>query len=229
MHPEEGGLLDFGVQLAKRAAFRWPLLRELSRPRYAYNLTPGELSWLCTAISDTKDAGGYVVEVGCARGMTAAFLLTHMKSIADARPYICIDTFNGFVKRDVEFEVSERGKRRSWYRGFSYNDPAIFDANLRRLGHSNHRTVKADAAEIDWASFALIDVMLLDVDLYLPTKLVLAASCAFWSPTARILVDDVVASKAYDGAGAAVSEFCKERPFVMTPIGEKGGVISRRA
>ena len=49
MHPEEGGLLDFGVQLAKRAAFRWPLLRELSRPRYAYNLTPGELSWLCTA------------------------------------------------------------------------------------------------------------------------------------------------------------------------------------
>src|ERR1700730_17088792 len=103
--PKEGTFADLAVQHLKRAAFRWPGLRELSRPRYDYNIEPTQLAWLCRAIEDTRTAHasdvstqGCVAEVGVARGMTSVFLLEHMRQIGDKRTYVCIDTFSGFRK-----------------------------------------------------------------------------------------------------------------------------------
>jgi len=80
MEIREGTAGDLILQWVKRAAFRWPVLRDFSRPRYSYNIYPSQLSWLCHAITATRDnSGGCIVEVGCARGMTTAFLLAHME------------------------------------------------------------------------------------------------------------------------------------------------------
>jgi O-methyltransferase len=222
----EGTLADFALQQAKRAAFRWPVVREFSRPRYPYNITPGQLAWLCDAIDATrKCSDGCIVEVGCARGMTTLFLLEHMRNAGDNRQYICIDTFEGFVRSDVEYEVEHRGKRTRDFRGFGYNDAAIFEANIRKCGHTNVKFVKSDVSLFSWENIPPIDVMLLDVDLYQPTKTALSASFSRWSKSARVMLDDCQPGTIYDGASVAYQEFCFERGFAPTIVGSKGGVI----
>src|SRR5688500_10781358 len=113
-------------QLIKRAAFRWPILRDVVRPRYSFNIAPMQLCWLAEAINDTRNGDGCIVEVGVARGMTSTFLLEQMRRTGDERTYYCIDTFSGFVREHAAFEVSERGKKPSEYRAFSYGDAGIF-------------------------------------------------------------------------------------------------------
>jgi hypothetical protein len=154
---KEGSVADLLTQQLKRAAFRWPGLRELSRPRYNYNLEPIQLAWLCSAIGNTK-AGcgsstgnkGCIVEVGVARGMTSVFLLQHMKQLGDNRPYFCLDTFAGFVQKDVDYEVRFRHKRKSHFRGFSYNHKEVFEHNLVKCGFNNFAIIQSDASTVDW-------------------------------------------------------------------------------
>jgi len=229
MEIREGTAGDLILQWVKRAAFRWPVLRDFSRPRYGYKISPSQLSWLCDAITATQGgSSGCVVEVGCARGMTTAFLLEHMSNIGDRRPYVCLDTFGGFTPADVQFEVDRRGKRPQDYRGFSYNDAAIFHRNIAKCGYANFRTIQSDVGAFDWRSIPPVDVMLLDVDLYAPTKAGLENSIARWSPDAHIMVDDVASDHIYDGAGYAYREFCDANGFAPTLIGTKGGIILAR-
>jgi len=210
----------------KRVAFRWPILNEISRPRYAYNLTPAQLSWLCDAITATKDdAEGCIVEVGCARGMTTAFLLQHMSNIGDRRPYICIDTFSGFTDADVDFEVKERGKKASEFYGFTYMDAEVFRHNILKLGHRNCQVFVGDAADFDWSIIPEIAVMLVDVDLFLPTKAVLERSASRWAAGARIMVDNVKPDRDFDGAHQAYHEFCRARGLSASLVGDRSGVF----
>jgi hypothetical protein len=231
--PKEGTLADAVVQQLKRVVFRWPGLRELSRPRYSYNIEPAQLAWLCKAIEDTHvststcESGepGCIVEVGVARGMTSVFLLEHMRQLGDQRTYICLDTFSGFTSQDVEHEVKARGKMRSHFRGFQYNDKKIFEQNLRKCGLDHVVVCQGDVGSFNWHSIPPIDVMLLDVDLYLPTKAVLANSFERWSKQARIMLDDISPGGDYDGAYQAYREFCQARRIPETKVGNKGGVI----
>jgi hypothetical protein len=232
--PKEGTLLDLFTQQVKAVAFRWPGLRELSRPRYVYNIEPAQIAWLCQAIEETRIPQaadrdrGCVVEVGVARGMTSVFLLEHMSQIRDERTYVCVDTFSGFTERDVEHEVREREKQPSSYRSFSYNRKEIFEQNLAKCGFTNYLVIQADAGTFDWGALPRIDVMLLDVDLYFPTRADLRNSSSRWSHQARIMVDDVTPNTNYDGAFQAYHEFCKEHDFPEEKVGNKGGVIRKR-
>jgi hypothetical protein len=229
---KEGSAADLLTQQVKRAAFRWPGLRELSRPRYNYNLEPAQLAWLCVAIEKTKPASessagnkGCIVEVGVARGMTSVFLLQHMRHLRDNRTYFCMDTFAGFVQKDVDYEVKFRHKKKTHFRGFSYNHQEIFERNLVKCGFNNFAIIQSDASAIDWNKLPNIDVMLLDVDLYMPTKSVLDNSVGQWSKDAYVMVDDVGPAGDYDGASQAYTEFCKEKGFLECRVGNKGGVI----
>lgn len=221
-----GGPAEYLIETIKKIAYRAPLVNELSRPNYRYNLEPAQLAWLCHALDATAGAGeGAVVEVGVARGLTTVFLLEHMRRSGDRRPYYCIDTFTGFVPEEIAFEVSRRGKRPTHYRSFAYNDVRVFTRNIRRFGFDNVRVVKCDAGSFDWSAIPLIDLMLLDVDLYLPTKAVLERSSPRWSKAARIMVDDVTSGGDYDGAYAAFHEFCAAHGLPSTRVGNKGGVL----
>ena len=229
---KEGSVADLLTQQLKRAAFRWPVLRELSRPRYNYSLEPIQLAWLCSAIENTKaactsstDTAGCIVEVGVARGMTSVFLLQHMKQLGDNRTYFCMDTFAGFMQRDVDYEVRFRQKRKTHFRGFSYNHKEIFERNLVKCGFNNFAIIQVDASTVEWHKLPKIDVMLLDVDLYMPTKSVLDNSMGQWSRHAYVMVDDVGPAGDYDGASQAYTEFCKESGLTEFRVGNKGGVI----
>jgi hypothetical protein len=226
---KEGSIAFWLSVQAKRAFFRWPFLRELARPRYPYIVQPSLLAWLCQAIEETrKTSNGCIVEVGVARGMTTVFLLEHMRVQSDTRPYICVDTFAGFIPSHIEFEVSRRGKATpSHYGGWAYNDQGVFESNLRKCGYLNWRTLKADAAEFDWSTLPPIDVMFIDLDIYVPTKAVLERAWPYFSASARILVDDCRHSHVYDGAGEAYREFCRERGIQVITVGTNGGAIIR--
>lgn len=218
--------LSWLTQPAKWIAYRAPVLSDVSRPRYPYGLEPAQIAWLCNAISDTRGGSGCIVEVGVARGMTTTFLAEHMRLSGDQRPYFCIDTFGGFVESDVEHEVAVRKKDRSAYGAFSYNDVDIFRANMRKNGYSNVECVVSDASKFDWSGIPQIDVMLLDVDLYLPTLAVLRNSRSRWSRNHRVMVDDVKQGGSWDGAHQAYHEFAGEAQLATQAIGGKGGVFA---
>lgn len=179
------------INLLTRAAYRWPVLRDFFRPQYRYQLQPPELIWLCNAIDRTRHDNVCVVEVGVARGKTSVFLLEYMRTTFDPRPYYCIDTFAGFLKPHVEFEVTNRGKRSGDYIAFSYTHRPTFVRNIRKAGFKNCHVIQADAAVFDWASIAPINVMLIDVDLYLPTMGTLEGAYPHISGGGAILVDNV--------------------------------------
>jgi predicted O-methyltransferase YrrM len=215
------------LEAAKRIAFRSRLLNRFSRPDYPYGIEPIQLAWLCQAIEDTRSQGGsgHIVEVGVARGMTSFWLCTHLAMQNDPRTFAAIDTFSGFTKDDVSHEVTERGKRREDLRGFAYNDARIYASNLRRSGHPRISVHESDVAEFDWKRVAPIDVMLLDVDLYAPTRAVLERALPCLSAAARIMVDDCRPGTAYDGANQAYEEFCAAHKVAATRIGRRAGVI----
>jgi hypothetical protein len=165
------------------------------------------------------------VEVGVARGMTSVFLLEHMRQTGDMRTYVCVDTFSGFTKQDVAHEVKVRGKKHNHFRGFKYNNKEIFENNLRKCGFDNFSVFECDAGTFEWGEIPIIDVMLLDVDLYAPTKAVLENSIEHWSKSARIMIDDISPGGDYDGAFQAYHEFCESTGLPEMRIGKKGGVI----
>src|SRR5947209_19944141 len=96
----------------KYVAYRTPLMRLLG-PRYPYKISPGQLTFLCDAISATSKTGGSILEIGAAKGDTSVFLLEHLRTTGDPRKLHLIDTFSGFTPDSVTHEVTIRGKERS--------------------------------------------------------------------------------------------------------------------
>jgi len=215
------------MQEVKRAIFRLPGAGRRLIPPYSPMLETDQLIWLCDAVDRTRAAatGGCIVEVGVARARTSSFLLAHMREHGDKRPYYCIDTLQGFTASDVAYEVEQRGKPAGALTGFAVNDRDLIELGLRRQGFDNVVVVEADAGAFDWSKLPPIDVLLVDVDLYKPSKAVLAASQAFWSHVARVMVYDMRSDTAFDGAHQAYMEFCAERRYSPRLVGTKSGVI----
>jgi hypothetical protein len=220
------------MQEIKRAVFRLPGVSRVMIPRYPFMVQPDQLIWLCQALDRTREARaragsgqGCIVEVGVARGQTSSFLLTHMRHHGDNRPYCCIDTFQGFTPSDVAHEVDQRGKSAISLRGFAVNDRALIEQSLKRQGFSNVVVIEADAGRFEWSNLPPVDVMLIDVDLYRPTKAVLVNSQPHWAPFAHVMVDDVKDGTQFDGAHQAYTEFCNEQHYPPRMIGTKAGVL----
>ncbi|MEM6384287.1 MAG: class I SAM-dependent methyltransferase [Pseudomonadota bacterium] len=210
--------------------YRTPAINSVTRPKYPYGLVPAQLTWLCNAIDATRQADGgsepgCIVEIGVAQGKSTVFLLEHMRDMGDTRPYYCVDTFSGFVDEHVEHEVNAREKKRAAFSAFSYNDEEIFKKNIEANGFSNMHTLAGDAVKVDWSSLPPIDVMLLDVDLYIPTLQILNNSRPFWSANAHILLDDVKPGGNWDGAEQAYREFTEANDLPYVKVGSKGGSI----
>jgi O-methyltransferase len=210
--------------LLKYAIYRTPLFRFFA-PRYPYYLNPAELAFLCDAISLTRETGGSIIEIGVAKGDTSIFLLEHLRTTQDDRSLHLIDTFSGFTQDSLEYEIRNRAKAPKDMGAFRYGDQAIFEQSLRQRGYSSFRSLKADAARVDYSQFAPIAVVLLDIDLYLPTKAVLEAISPHMARPGFILVDDCRPDTPWDGALLAYREFIEAHGHAPVFIGEKGGVI----
>jgi predicted O-methyltransferase YrrM len=211
------------VQVLKRFAYRSRSLNWLSRPRYDYNVEPAELAFLVHAIERTSGLEGAIVEIGVARGMTTVFLNEHLAVTGDPRRYLCVDTFSGFTRRDIAYEVDRRGKRHGAYGGFTYLDAGVFSRNL--AGYDRVAVLQKDCNELTGSDLGPVSVAFLDVDLYQPTRRALEVLYEAAQPGGVILVDDVRPGGIYDGANAAYDEFCSAMGLEPVIVGTKAGAV----
>jgi len=216
------------TEIAQKFVYRLPSLSRWVAPRYRYKISPGELSFLCEAMTATSGSSGSILEIGVARGETSAFSLEHLRTTNDPRRVFFLDTFSGFTEDSIEYEVGVRGKQKKSYGAFRYGDEEIFARNLRVRGYENFTTVKGDASALDFAQFAPIDVVLLDIDLYVPTKSVLEKIWPHLATPGYICVDDCQGDTQWDGAFQAYQEFILSKGLDAKVVGGKGGVIIKR-
>lgn len=220
-------MLSAAARLLKHAAFRSPLARFLA-VRYVYNFRPAQLCFLVDCLERTRELPGPILEVGCFSGATTIWLNTHLRATGRMKEYVAIDTFEGFVPRDVDHEVAARGKqshREVLRTAFALNDPAWVRRSLALSGFPDVRVVKADASRYDYAAHRDVSFALIDVDLYLPVRSALEGLWDRMAPGGIVVVDDCAPDNLYDGALQAYREFVAARGLQERIVHEKLGVI----
>jgi hypothetical protein len=193
---------------------------------YPYLFNPRQLQELAAQLLGTKCEGA-VVEVGCCQGWTTCFLVEAMLEVGIERPYICIDTFSGFLKEDIDVEHQKRGKKESYEADFLFNNKKWFDTSMHRARYKNVKAFKADASTFDYASIGPIAFCLLDLDIYRPMKLSLPSIYACLAKGGTMVVDDCKEEGKWDGAFQAYSEFCQESGVATHIVLQKLGIIKK--
>lgn len=213
------------IDLIKIVAFRYT---RFGAPKYPFpTVEPIELATLICEIERLKDTAGSIVEIGVARGMTTRFLSEHLiRSGYSNQKYYAIDTFQSFLKRDIDYEVNHRGKKRWNFRGqFKYNDFDVWKRNFKEFLFV--KAIQSDCVVFDYGSIAPIKIAFLDVDLYLPIKESLPKIYEHVCEGGIIFVDDVKDNYQYDGSYQAYMEFCNEMKITPTILGNKCGIIRK--
>jgi O-methyltransferase len=216
--------------LIKEILFNTPL-RKYFFPRYNCYFTPIQLLFICQCIDHTNHCDGCIAEVGCARGATTVFLNKYIDGQTIQKIYFAIDTFAGFVREDIVFEIVNRAKSGNLYSGgasFSVNKKKWFDKTMQQNGIARVRSIRANVNEYDFKTLAPVSFALLDVDLYRPTKKALHGLFEVLSPGGMIVVDDCDSSQIqWDGSDQAYKEFMQEINQTPEIIHEKLGVIRK--
>src|SRR5262245_30335112 len=116
-------------ELAKKFVFRHT---PFGAPTYPYTSDPIELALLVMEMERLRGRPGIILEVGVARGMTTRFMAEHSKRNTGDR-IVALDTFSSFTKRDLDYEMKERGKTATELAGFGYNDFETWKRNFQAL------------------------------------------------------------------------------------------------
>ena len=196
------------IRFLKLLFFKTPLWRYFL-PIMKFDMTVGQLNFMLETISEIKSEG-IIFEVGVGGGSTSV-ILNHVNIHREnPRPFYAIDTFYGFVEKDIKFENEKRGKNDN-YLDYRSNSKEWYTKTLVAHGVKNAHIFECDAKLFDYDAIPGIAFCLIDLDLYLPTKDVLPKIYNNVVPGGVIVVDDCspLESK-YDGAGEAYREFCKE-------------------
>lgn len=205
--------------------------RQRVLPRYVYNFDAAQLCFLCGCLERTREVEGCIVEVGVAGGETTLFLNRYLDAIKSAKEYVAVDTFGGFVRDDVDFEVTARGKLLKDYQGidsFRVNKKEWYDATMRMNGVTRVRSIEADVNEFELKTLGGISFCLLDVDLYRPIKKALGAVYEALGVGGIIAVDDCSHVDArWDGALQAYQEFMGALGRPEEIVLGKLGVVSK--
>ena len=207
-------------EITKKFLFRYT---KLGSPTYSYNLEPLQLAEIIHSLDKVKDLEGSLCEIGVARGMTTRFICEHIKELKNVPKFYCIDTFDSFVKDDINYEVEHRNKKRSELSGFSYNNFESWKRNFKNF--SFVKAIQEDVKNFNFERIKPIKFALLDVDLYLPTLSALKKLKKNMTKGGIIIVDDVNKNNSWDGANQAFYEFVKENSINFKLVGKKCGVI----
>lgn len=194
--------------------------------RYPYMYLPSQIAELAKQLLSVKVPGA-ALEVGCNQGWTTCFLVEAMLEQGVKRDYVCIDTFTGFTRKDVDFETIHRGKAADVYDDyFLINDPKWLTASVERFGYSNVSVHKADATSFDYQAIGKIAFALVDVDLYRPVMESLKRIIPHMAEGGVIVVDDCdERDDHWKGAYLAYIEFCNERGILPEIMCRKLGII----
>ena len=200
--------------------------RDFILPSYPYAINPAMLSFLTRAIDENRGKGGAVCEIGVGWGHTSVFLLEHMRSAGYEDRVVFVDTFRGFTSESMDHEVAHRGKLKKEIDRFGYASPGVYEKNLRKQGYDRFEVIAADCEKVDWPRIGSLAVVLLDVDLYLPTLRTLEAIWPLLVPGGVVLVDDCQPDQVFDGALQAYSEFTEARNLPFEIVGGKAGLLT---
>ena len=200
--------------------------RDFILPSYPYAINPAMLSYLTRSIDENRGKGAAVCEIGVGWGHTSVFLLEHMRSAGYEERVVFVDTFRGFTSESIAHEVAHRGKLKREIDRFGYASPRVFAKNLHRQGYDCFEVIASDSEKVDWARIGSLAVVLLDVDLYLPTLRTLEAIYPLLVPGGVIVVDDCQPDQVFDGALQAYSEFTEARNLPFEIVGGKAGLIN---
>jgi len=216
--------------LVKRALF-WSPLRSYVLYKYRYAFSPAQLARLTTLLTEAVAAPGDCLEVGCYRGYTTVWLNRHLDAVSPAKRYHAVDTFGGFVPADVAHEQQARGKASRddarAFAKFTINSQAWFDATMRQNAITRVTSHAAAVQNFVFPEQARYCFALIDVDLYLPTKVALERLWPRLSPGGVIVVDDCQENHVYDGSRQALEEFCAAQGVTFEIVEQKLGVIRR--
>ncbi len=204
-------------------------LRHFSLYKYRYAFTPQQLCALVQLTDEALRVPGDLAEIGCYRGYTTVFLNKHLDHVAPDRRYLVIDTFGGFTASSVEHEIKTRGKRSDdrAFKKFTVNSLRTFVETLR-LNRINR--VTALASDIERAQLPAdrrYSFLLLDVDLYAPSKHALELFWPLMTPGGVIVVDDCQTDHVYDGSRQALEEFCQTHGLQFELVAGKLGVLRK--
>jgi predicted O-methyltransferase YrrM len=204
--------MSSSVSIAFKKFRKWALfftpLRSIFLYKHEFMQSPRQLQTLLELFEETKDIHGDVVEVGVAYGHTTILLNRLMEEQGVEKKYIAIDTFSGFLPKDIQYERESRDKKKDNYSAFQVNAKAWFDKTMEINYINRVESYEMDAGEFQFSS--PVSFCLLDVDIYLPTKKVLENIWPHISPGGIILIDDCKDNSNFDGSFQAYQEFIKE-------------------
>jgi SAM-dependent methyltransferase len=214
---------------AKEAVIRTPLARFVL-PRFAYNMNAVQLCELCALLKEASGQEGGVLEAGCFEGRTTLFLENFLTAAGRAKPYYCLDTFEGFTRGDISAEVGSRGKSPASFTGFRVNSIAWFRRTMALNRVSRVTAFKADVGSFDYAMLGQLCFALLDVDLYEPTRRALPGVWRQLVPGGVLVVDDCnEGTHIFDGARQAAVEFARSAGVSLAVRAGKLGVLRKPA
>jgi len=213
------------VLIGVRSLLWYTPFRHYMYYRYTYSFTPEQLAFFVGCLNDTREVDGDIFEIGCAAGQTTCFLNRHLQQSNIAKDYYCIDTFHGFTSEDVNFEVSQRGKKGSDFTGFRVNQLKWFMYTLKQNRCDRVFCVRTDVQRYKFCR--PISFCLLDVDLYRPTLYALKHIWPLLSPGGIIVVDDCRPANEFDGALQAYTEFTESQKIPARFVMDKLGLIQK--
>jgi SAM-dependent methyltransferase len=179
-------------------------------------------------VERTREIPGAIAEVGCASGSSTVFLNKYMDAQGIEKPYFALDTFSGFVAEDVQFEVEKRGKARNFFNGFQANKKKWFDATMHSNAITRVRSIEVDVNRYDLTELGAFSFVLLDVDLYRPSRKALPELYRALSPGSIMVVDDCDATNVrWDGADQAYKEFMRDIEKPAEIVHHKLGVVRK--
>jgi len=189
--------------------------------------SPAQLILIADLALQASKVAHNFYEVGCGHGDTTVFL----KKLLDERgvdaSYTVIDTFQGFLDRDVVYEVNQRHTPDTIRQRFAKNK-VDWVAKRFRVNGVSIDVFKQDACTFDFGSRGSIAFCLLDVDLYLPTKDLLPKVYDHMVEGGVLIVDDCdQGHPEWNGAYSAFMEFVQSRNIRHSIMLQKLGIIRK--
>jgi hypothetical protein len=153
-------------------------------------IQPQRLMYYLQAIVDTASVPGPIVEIGSHLCGTSVIAYKMMKNLGINKPYICVDTFSGFVPDQLATDVAAGTPKRD---GFLFADNSI---GLVRRVLKVHNATGIQLMQRDCTRLLPVDfpdgisLCLLDVDLSDPIYQGLHRVWPLINCGGKILVDD---------------------------------------
>jgi hypothetical protein len=172
-----------------------------------FTLAPERLYLFLHHLIETRDVPGAIVEVGCNLGGTAIIAKRLLDSLGVDKPYICIDTFDGFVDAQFTTDIA-LGTPSKDQTLFSGNSKDLVAKILRQHRCADVRLVEGDIMTLpDRLLPEECSVVLVDVDLTEPTYAALKRFLPRMAPGGVVLVDDCAEASSWK-ARVGYSRLC---------------------